>query len=37
MGLVILGLARAKVKIGFANLAYNMKPMLWLTTRPGSA
>ncbi len=39
MGLVIrtIGLARAKVKIGLANLTYNMKRMLWLTTRPATA
>ena len=35
MGLVIrtIGLARAKVKIGLANLTYNMKRAIWLTTR----
>jgi transposase, IS5 family len=35
MGLVIrtIGLARAKVKIGLANLTYNMKRAVWLTTR----
>ena len=39
MGLVIrtIGLAMAKVKIGFANLTYNVKRMLWLTTRPTMA
>jgi transposase, IS5 family len=39
MGLVIrtIGLARAKVKIGLANLTYNMKRMLWLTTRSATA
>jgi transposase, IS5 family len=39
MGLVIrtVGLARAKVKIGLANLTYNMKRMLWLRTRPAMA
>jgi hypothetical protein len=26
-------LARAKVKIGLANLPYNMKRAVWLTTR----
>jgi len=33
MGLVIrtIGLARAKVKIGLANLTYNMKRAIWLT------
>jgi hypothetical protein len=25
-----IGLARAKVKIGLANLAYNMRRMVWL-------
>ena len=35
MALVIrtIGLARATMKIGLANLAYNMKRMLW--RRPG--
>ena len=39
MGLVIrtIGLARAKVKIGLANLTYNMNRMLWLTARPAMA
>jgi len=39
MGLVIrtIGLAMAKMKIGFANLTYNVKRMLWLTTRPTMA
>jgi transposase, IS5 family len=39
MGLVIrtIGLARAKVNIGLANLTYNMKRMLWLTKRPATA
>jgi IS5 family transposase len=32
-----VGLARAKVKIGLANLTYNMKRMLWLITRPAMA
>ena len=27
------GLARAKVKIGLANLAYNMRRSLWLHAR----
>jgi IS5 family transposase len=33
MGLVVrtIGLARAKVKIGLANLTYNMKRAIWLT------
>jgi IS5 family transposase len=36
MGLVVrtIGLARARVKIGLANLVYNMKRMVWLTARP---
>ena len=38
MGLVIrtIGLARARVKIGLANLLYNMKRALWLTERRAS-
>src|SRR5918995_5553225 len=34
-GLVVrtIGLARARVKIGLANLVYNMKRALWLTER----
>jgi transposase, IS5 family len=32
-----IGLARASVKIGLANLTYNMKRMIWLTTRPATA
>jgi IS5 family transposase len=28
-----IGLARAKIKIGLANLTYNMKRAVWLTTR----
>jgi transposase, IS5 family len=33
MGLFVrtIGLARAKVKIGLANLATNMRRMVWLT------
>ena len=33
MGLFIrtIGLARATIKIGFANLLYNMQRMVWLT------
>jgi hypothetical protein len=33
MGLVVLtiGSARARVKIGLANLAYNMKRLVWLS------
>ena len=36
MALVIrtIGLARARVKIGLANLAYNMRRMVWLDSRP---
>jgi transposase, IS5 family len=31
-----IGLARARVKIGLANLVFNMKRMVWLT-RPLAA
>jgi IS5 family transposase len=36
MALVVrtIGLARAKVKIGLANLAYNMRRFVWLQLRP---
>src|SRR5215467_13635163 len=39
MALVIrtIGLARAKVKIGLANLTCNMKRMVWLTDRLATA
>lgn len=39
MALVIrtIGLARAKVKIGLANLTYNMKRMVWLTDQLATA
>jgi transposase, IS5 family len=39
MGLVIrtIGLGRARVKIGLANLVFNMKRALWLTGRPAPA
>ena len=39
MGLVIrtIGLARAKVKIGLANLVYNMKRIVWLTGQAAPA
>jgi len=39
MGLVVrtIGLARARVKIGLANLVYNMKRALWLTEREAMA
>jgi IS5 family transposase len=32
MGLLVrtIGIARARVKIGLANLAYNMKRLIWL-------
>lgn len=35
MGLVVrtIGLARARVKIGLANLAYNMRRLVWLDSR----
>ena len=28
-----IGLARARVKIGLANLAYNMRRFIWLLTK----
>ena len=36
MGLIVrtIGLARARVKIGLANIAYNMTRAVWLTARP---
>jgi IS5 family transposase len=39
MGLFIrtIGIARARTKIGLANLAYNMKRMLWLTAQAAPA
>jgi len=39
MGLVVrtIGLARARVKIGLANLVYNMKRAVWLTGRAAVA
>jgi transposase, IS5 family len=39
MGLVVrtIGLARARVKIGLANLVYNMKRTVWLTGRAALA
>jgi IS5 family transposase len=39
MGMFIrtIGLARATMKIGLANLTYNMKRMIWLTTWPATA
>ena len=35
MGLVVrtIGLARARVKIGLANLAYNMRRYVWLSSK----
>ena len=30
---VKIGMARAQVKIGLANLAYNMRRFIWLRTR----
>ena len=35
MGLVVrtIGIARATVKIGLANITYNMKRAVWLTER----
>ena len=35
MGLVVrtIGLARAHVKVGLANLAYNMRRFIWLDWR----
>jgi IS5 family transposase len=39
MGLFVrtIGLARARVKIGMANLAYNMRRLVWLDTRTAAA
>lgn len=39
MGLVVrtIGIARAEVKIGLANLAYNIRRMLWLSTHTATA
>lgn len=39
MGLMVrtIGLARARVKIGLVNLAYNMRRLVWLTSRSVSA
>jgi hypothetical protein len=36
MGLFVrtIGLARATTKIGLANLAYNMRQLLWLDRQP---
>ena len=32
-----IGVRRAKVKIGLANIAYNATRFIWLTTRPAAA
>ena len=32
-----IGLARARTKIGLANLVYNLKRFLWVETRPVAA
>ena len=32
-----IGVTRAKVKIGLANIAYNATRFIWLTTRPAAA
>lgn len=39
MGLFVrtVGLGRAATKIGLANLAYNMRRLIWLETRPALA
>ena len=39
MGLVVrtIGIARAKVKIGLANIAYNMRRMVWLQSKTAVA
>jgi len=39
MGLVVrtIGIARATVKIGLANIAYNMKRAVWLSRRQAAA
>jgi transposase, IS5 family len=39
MGLVVrtIGIARARVKIGLANLAYNIRRLVWLSTRTAPA
>jgi len=39
MDLVVrtIGLARARVKMGLANLAFNMKRMVWLDRRAAMA
>jgi IS5 family transposase len=39
MGLVVrsIGIARARVKIGLTNLAYNMRRYVWLSGRSAPA
>jgi transposase, IS5 family len=39
MGLVVrtIGLQRARIKIGLANLAYNMRRLIWLQRKPVAA
>jgi IS5 family transposase len=39
MGLYIrtIGIARARIKIGLANLVYNMKRLVWLTAKTAPA
>ena len=39
MGLVVrtIGLAQARVKIGLANLAYNLRRLVWLWTKYAAA
>jgi nicotinate-nucleotide pyrophosphorylase len=39
MALVVrtIGIARATAKITLANLAYNMKRLVWLSTKPALA
>lgn len=32
-----IGIARARVKIGLANPAYNIKRLVWLSGRPAPA
>jgi IS5 family transposase len=32
-----IGLARAQVEVGIANLAYNFTPFAWIRTRTASA
>ncbi len=39
MGLVVrtIGIARARVKIGLANIAYNMRRLVWLNGKIAAA